>query len=191
MTSRGRPKLDSREWIESGEGDVPLTAKLTSPPRDISEVTSTEMYALPRGALDDATGRATSDGAFAYVVLASRQVVLATRDTVKPTVELEDPKSWSVARVTVSPAGTATLKRRYAMEAGRRAITSLLALPKFRLGLSAMTWESATGVSATVEVRAAPPPIGAATARPAAAPTAARKPRPIRTLCPRTRMRTL
>ena len=97
MTSRGRPKLDSREWIESGEGDVPLTAKLTSPPRDISEVTSTEMYALPRGALDDATGRATSDGAFAYVVLASRQVVLATRDTVKPTVELEDPKSWSVA----------------------------------------------------------------------------------------------
>src|SRR6188508_1977275 len=41
MTSRGRPKLDSREWIESGEGDVPLTAKLTSPPRDISEVTST------------------------------------------------------------------------------------------------------------------------------------------------------
>ena len=126
-----------------------------------------------------ATGRSRTS------VLVSRHVVLATPYTVKPAVDSGD-QSWSVARVTVAPAGTATLKRRYAMEAGRPAITSVLALPKFHLGLSALTWESATGVSVMVAVRAAPLPIGAMTARPPAAQKAARTPNPIRGTCPRT-----
>ena len=110
MTSRGGPKRDSRDRNANGERDAAFSARLTGPLRVTSDVTSTEMYALPRRARDDATGRGRSDGAFAYVVLVSRHVVLATPYTVKPAVDSGD-QSWSVARVTVAPAGTATVTR--------------------------------------------------------------------------------
>jgi hypothetical protein len=72
-------------------------------------------------------------------MVVSVQLVFATGCTVKPAVDFEDANSWSVARSMACPAGTVTLKRRNAIETGRAATMKLLALPKFPLGLSALT----------------------------------------------------
>jgi hypothetical protein len=78
---------------------------------------------------DEAETRARTAGAFLAVIAVSPHVVFGTPCTVKPAVDLDDAKIWSVARATVSPAGTATLKRRYALETGLRATTRVAAFP--------------------------------------------------------------
>ena len=64
-TSRGRPEPDSRDLKPNGDGDTPLTARLTRPLRVTSEVTSTETYALPRWEPDHPATRGWIGGAFA------------------------------------------------------------------------------------------------------------------------------
>jgi hypothetical protein len=101
-TSWGRRELvASRLLSEMGVVVADVSAKLTEPLAAMSGVTSTAVQAPEANGPEEPVMVPATGGAFAYVIVVSLQLLLATLRTSYPTVEPLDELRRSVAFVTV------------------------------------------------------------------------------------------
>jgi hypothetical protein len=99
---RAEAVLASRAKSEVALEELVVTAKLTGPFPETSGVTSSESVAPAAYDPDEAVATAAGGGAFAYVIVVSPQLELATPRTATPAVEPEFAVRTSVAFATAA-----------------------------------------------------------------------------------------